>query len=253
MTVLKLLLVRHGQSVGNTEGRMEGTSSTGLTPLGEQQSLRLGQHLADIDWCPTHLYCSPLARATATLAWLISGFKEARPGDPESPARLPNLFSAGELARQVTLIPGQAISIDLRDDLKEYDSGIFTGLTWAEASQRHPDLCHQLETSLDWLPIPQAETLEAGQARAQRVVDRLIDPHRSGDRILVISHQWILQQIIARLLGCDRAWGLPMANTACFEFWIDRDRWHDTGPNRLNTELWRIKQFNATPHLQGQR
>lgn len=232
---------------------MEGTSSTGLTPLGEQQSRHLGQHLAKFNWHPTHLYCSPLARATATLAWLLSGFKDARPGDTESSAALPNLAGAEELARQVTFVPGQAIAIDLRDDLKEYDSGIFTGLTWAEARQRHPDLCRQLETSLDWLPIPQAETLEAGQARAQRVVDHLIDQHRNGDRILVISHQWILQQIIARLLGCDRAWGMPMANTACFEFWIDCDRWPQTGPNRLNTELWRIKQFNTTPHLQGQR
>ncbi len=253
MTVLKLLLVRHGQSVGNTEGRMEGTGSTGLTPLGEQQSRQLGQHLADSDWHPTHLYCSPLARATATLAWLISGFKDARPQNPESPAMFPNPSGAGELAGQITLIPGQAISTDLRDDLKEYDSGIFTGLTWAEASQRHPDLCHQLETSLDWLPIPQAETLEAGQARAQRVVDHLIDQHRNGDRLLVISHQWILQQIIARLLGCDRAWGLPMTNTACFEFWVDRDRWPQTGPNRFNTELWRIQQFNTTTHLQRPR
>lgn len=253
MTVLKLLLVRHGQSVGNTEGRMEGKSSTALTPHGEQQSRQLGQHLANHDWTPTHLYCSPLARATATLAWLISGFKEARPGDAEFPSTFSTVANAEELARQGTPIPEQTSSIDLRDDLKEYDSGIFTGLTWAEARQRHPDLCHQLETSLDWLPIPQAETLEEGQNRAQRVVDHLIDQHRNGDRLLVISHQWILQQIIARLLGCDRAWGLTMANTACFEFWIDRDRWPQPGPNRLNTELWRIQQFNTTPHLQRPR
>ncbi|TVQ12201.1 MAG: histidine phosphatase family protein [Leptolyngbya sp. DLM2.Bin27] len=253
MTVLKLLLIRHGQSVGNIEGRMEGTSSTGLTPLGEQQSRQLGQHLADRDWHPTHLYCSPLARATATLTWLISGFKEVRPAHCESPAKLPHLSGAGERAGQITLVPGQTTAIDLCDDLTEYDSGIFTGLTWAEASQRHPDLCHRLETSLDWLPIPQAETLDAGRARAQRVVDHLIDSHRNGDRILVISHQWILQQIIARLLGCDRAWGLPMANTACFEFGLDRDRWLQSGPNRLNTELWRIQQFNTTPHLQRPR
>jgi 2,3-bisphosphoglycerate-dependent phosphoglycerate mutase len=220
MAVLKLLLVRHAQSVGNVEGRMEGTSSTGLTELGRHQAIALGQALAAQGWLPTHSYCSPLERATATLAHLRAGLGPAAAHGPTT----------------------------LLDDLKEYDAGIFTGLTWATAQQRYPDLCHRLETSLDWHPIPQAETPQQGQARSQRVVDRLLE-HGNGDRLLVLSHHWILQQVIARLLGSDRAWGLPMANTGCFELWIDRDRWDDDGPNRLNTELWRIRRFNDTGHL----
>jgi broad specificity phosphatase PhoE len=262
MPLLKLLLVRHGQSVGNTEGRMEGTSSTGLTPLGEQQSYRLGQHLAAIAWHPTHLYSSPLARATATVAWLLGGLNQTSPGTPQKalPEALPELFTISDAASkpverfaQIILASGQPLALALRDDLKEYDSGIFTGLTWAEAGRRYPDLCQRLETSLDWQPIPQAETLVQGRDRAQQVVDHLLSSHQNGDRILVVGHHWSLQHMIACLLGCDRAWGLPMANTACFEFWLDCDRWHQTGPNRLNTELWRIQQFNATPHLQSQR
>lgn len=238
MAVLKLLLVRHGQSVGNTENRMEGCSSTGLTPLGVEQSQRLGQHLATTNWHPTHLYCSPLARSTATLAEIVKELRE------EPLPGVNGLNSAPHAA-----IANTPKAVTLLDDLKEYDAGIFTGLTWAEARDRHPDLCHQLETNLDWQPIPQAETLEQGHNRAQRVVDGLIDRHRNGDRVLVIGHHWILQHVIAGLMGCDRAWGLPMANTALFEFWLDRDRWSQPGPNRLNSELWRIKQFNATPHL----
>jgi 2,3-bisphosphoglycerate-dependent phosphoglycerate mutase len=234
MTVLQLLLVRHAQSVGNTEGRMEGTSSTGLTPLGVQQSQRLGDYLAAQGWCPTQIYCSPLERATATLAAILGrGAAGCAPTED----------CTGPLDQPPPVI--------LLDDLKEYDAGIFTGLTWADARDRYPDLCHQLETSLDWQPIPQAETLEQGSIRAQRVVAQLLNHHSNGDRILVISHHWILQQIIARLLGCDRAWGLPMANTACFEFWLDCDRWADPGPNRLNTELWRIKRFDDTTHIHG--
>lgn len=238
MTVLKLLLVRHGQSVGNTEGRMEGCSSTGLTPLGAQQSLKLGQHLAATGWEPTHIYCSPLERAIATLTETLRGLGNQ---DPES----------AKNSKTVALASGQTIPVTLSDDLKEYDAGIFTGLTWAEAGDRHPDICHQLETSLDWQPIPQAETLEQGHNRARRVVDGLIERHRNGDRVLVLAHHWILQQVIACLMGCDRTWGLPMANTAMFEFWLDRDRWPQPGVNRLNSELWRLKRFNDTTHLQS--
>ena len=244
MTSLKLLLVRHGQSEGNAEGRMEGVSSTGLTPLGVQQSLLLGQHLAAASWYPTHIYCSPLERATATLSWLIQGFTGSSLGSVEALADRFDVARTG----QVSLAPGRAVPLTLRDDLKEYDAGIFTGLTWAEARDRYPDLCCQLETSLDWQPIPQAETLEQGQARAQRVADDLLRQHGNGDRILVIGHHWILQHVITCLMGCDRAWGLPMGHTACFEFWLDRDRWADAGPNRLNTELWKIKRFNDCSH-----
>ncbi|MBD2233586.1 histidine phosphatase family protein [Phormidium tenue] len=250
MPVLKLLLVRHGQSVGNTEGRMEGCSSTELTPLGVEQSRRLGQHLAITGWHPTHLYCSPLARSTATLTDIVNGLGEKTFQAIDGLTPAPDADTT-EPPKPVTLASDQAVPMTLLDDLKEYDAGIFTGLTWAEARDRHPDLCHQLETSLDWQPIPQAETLEQGHNRAQRVVDGLIERHRNGDRILVIGHHWILQHAIACLMGCDRAWGLPMANTALFEFWLDRDRWPQPGPNRLNSELWRIKRFNDTTHLQS--
>ncbi|PZU99043.1 MAG: histidine phosphatase family protein [Leptolyngbya sp.] len=249
MTVLNLLLVRHGQSVGNTEGRMEGCSSTGLTPLGVEQSRRLGQHLATTGWHPTHIYCSPLLRSTATLAEMVKGLGKEASQAAEGPGLAPQAAIAG--TPHATLAPDQTVPVTLLDDLKEYDVGIFTGLTWAEARDRHPDLCHQLETSLDWQPIPQAETLEQGHNRAQRVVDGLLERHRNGDRVLVIGHHWILQHVIACLMGCDRAWGLPMANTALFEFWLDRDRWPQAGPNRLNSELWRVKRFNDTTHLQS--
>lgn len=246
---LKLLLVRHGQSVGNAAGRMEGCSSTGLTPLGVEQSLKLGQYLAATGWEPTHIYCSPLERAIATLAEIINGFGDGA-FQFDDAAIATEVFSLVK-PPQVVTIAGRTMPVTLLNDLKEYDAGIFTGLTWAEACDRHPDLCHQLETSLDWQPIPQAETLEQGHNRAQRVVDGLIDRRCGGDRLLVIGHHWILQHVIACLMGCDRAWGLPMANTALFEFWIDCDRWLQPGSNRLNSELWRIKRFNDTAHLQS--
>ena len=248
MPPLKLLLVRHGQSVGNVEGRMEGVSSTGLTPWGVEQSFRLGRHLATTGWYPTHIYSSPLERATDTLAALVKGFQAKSSSSTDLCSESPKFGGKARIFDQFSLAPGQALAVELRAELVEYNSGIFTGLTWAEACDRYPELCQQLTTSLDWQPIPKAETLEQGQARAQRFLDYLLGRHSNGDRILVISHHWLLQQMIACLMGCDRAWGMPMDNTARFEFWLDRDRWDQSGPNRLNTELWQIKCFNDCTH-----
>lgn len=228
---LKIVLARHGQSQGNVEGRMEGWHSTGLTAQGQRQAQQLGQWLALNREHPTHVYCSPLRRATETLAAMIQGF--------EAGSKIEGSFTSLPVAQ-------------FWDDLKENNQGIFNGLTWPEAQARYPALCDRLESGLDWLPIPDAETPAEGHRRARRVVERLLQ-HRNGDRLWVISHQWILQHIMAQLLGCDRAWGMAMAPTARFEVWLDQPYWADASPNqRLNTERWHIKSFNDVSHLSSE-
>jgi 2,3-bisphosphoglycerate-dependent phosphoglycerate mutase len=226
MAYLKLLLIRHGQSLGNQEGRMEGWQSTPLSPLGQQQCLSLGQYLASQRWCPTHIYCSPLERATASLAVIQAGFRTGQ-----------GMTAAAPLAPVV-----------YSPDLRESHQGIFTGLTWAQACDRYPQLCERLTTSLDWHPVPEAETPLQVQRRAQGWLQEILDRHGNGDQLWVISHQGLLFHLIAQLMGCDRTWGLAIPPTACFEFWLDHSRWQQTGPNRHNTELWRIQRFNDQSH-----
>jgi broad specificity phosphatase PhoE len=226
MAFLKLLFVRHGQSVGNGEGRMEGSQSTPLTPLGQQQATQLGKRLAQQGWQPTHIYCSPLLRSQATLETMLVAFT----------------------AQARTPFPSQAPTINFPAILKENHQGIFNGLTWAEAQARYPDLCQTLITSLDWYPIPQAEPPSAGRQRARQFVSQLLASHHNGDWVWVISHHWILQHILAELMGCDRTWGMPMANTGVFEFWVDCDRWFSQGENQFNSELWQLKRFNDCEH-----
>jgi broad specificity phosphatase PhoE len=148
---------------------------------------------------------------------------------------------------------GRTVSIGpplcLAPQLQEFQAGILTGLTWAEAQQRYPDLCEALETSLDWLPIPQAETPLQGRQRAEAFITQLIRRHRNGDAVWVVAHQWILEHLIAALLGSDRTWQITMPNTALFEFWLDCDRWAQTDMARHTSTLWQIQRFNECPHL----
>ncbi len=235
MAYLKILLIRHGQSQGNVEGRMEGWSSTGLTDLGRKQAQCLGQRLAKETRQPTHIYCSPLQRATETLAAMAS-----------------ELWATAEIPVPAIPIPEIPVPTVFHNDLRENHQGILTGLTWAEAQANYPDLCQRLETSLDWLPIPDAETPQAGNQRAERFVNNLLQ-HHNGDQIWVISHQWILQHILACLLGCERTWGISLGHTAITELWLDRGRWFEADPNqRLNTELWRIQRLNDQAHISPQ-
>jgi broad specificity phosphatase PhoE len=214
---LKLLIIRHAQSTGNVDRRMQGQGDYPLTDLGRTQAQKLAQYLCDAP--PTAIYSSPLQRTIDTT----------------------------EILRQALPTPPP---VQLTPELAEYQNGIFQGLTWAEAQAQHPELCDQLEASLDWIPVPGAETLRQARDRVERLLDYLLLTHRNGDRVWLVSHGWIMQQLIAALWGSERSWRISIKNTAYFEFWIDQSRWYRSDENRLNTELWQIVRFNDVNHLQ---
>jgi broad specificity phosphatase PhoE len=245
--VLKLLFIRHAQSTGNLEKRMQGHGEFDLTDLGRQQAEALAKRLLIEGWLPTQVYTSPLRRAMQTTQILVDHLKTA--GLPAAVSDLidPSVQAVGDPAPleklgEVPIVPAEA--------LKEFQNGIFQGLTWGETMQQYPDLCHQLESSPDWLPIPGAETLQEARSRAQQFIQTLLQRHQNGDRLWIVTHSWILQHLIAELLGCDRSWRLHARNTALFEFWLDRDRWFTPDQNRFNTDLWQVRRFNDAHHLE---
>ncbi|MBD1913718.1 MULTISPECIES: histidine phosphatase family protein [unclassified Leptolyngbya] len=254
MTPLKLLFIRHAQSVGNVEKRMQGNADFPLTEEGRRQAAKLAQRLREEGWRPTHIYSSPIKRTVQTTEILLShfladflptslrdetGVNELNPMEPEITAAA--LGGSGDLS---------PIPVSYADALVEHKNGQFEGLTWAEAQEKFPQLCLQLETSLDWIPVPGAETLMDARDRTQQFISDLVERHQNGDHVLIVTHSWILQHLLATLLGCDRTWRIASRNTGMFEFWIERSRWFRPDPQtRLNTDLWQVRRFNDHHHL----
>ena len=236
--------MRHAESIGNTQRRMEGQQSTSLSPLGQQQAQQLSQTLIDLTRSkplpkppksppnplpnplrphkalPTHLYSSPLLRAQQTATALQQTLQTAH----------------------------HPIQVQQHTDLQEMHPGIFQGLTWAEATTQYPNLCEQLMTSLAWQPVPQAESLIAARTRAQTWVNQLLSRHTPGDTIWAVSHAGIMLHIIAVIMGCDRTWKITIPHTAIFEFWLASTHWQTLGQNQFNPEYWTIRRFNDTTH-----
>ncbi|MGA1475329.1 MAG: histidine phosphatase family protein [Prochlorothrix sp.] len=91
----RLLLIRHGESIGNRWGIMQGPGGSRLgsqagaqgkydrlTPQGWHQALALGHHLARSQTPPpTHLYTSPAHRTQQTLAALCWSYDATQQGD----------------------------------------------------------------------------------------------------------------------------------------------------------------------------
>lgn len=253
--MLKLLLMRHGESTSNRDRRITGKDNASLTDSGHQQCRQLAAWLYQQGWQPTHIYSSPLNRALESLEELLQPWQwqlqfERTLDQPPGVGKHSDEVRPLPLLAQGPQAPPPCFT---STHLQEFHAGILTGLTWSEAQQRYPDLCLALETNRDWVPIPAAETPYQGKQRAQTFIEHLLLTHRNGDAVWVMAHQWILEHLIAVLLGGDRTWQITMPNTALFEFWLDCDLWSQVGMTRHISDLWQIKRFNDCPHLAPDR
>jgi broad specificity phosphatase PhoE len=68
----QVLILRHGESEWNVEGRWQGWIDIGLTAAGEEQAARRARQLARDSFRPRAIYASDLRRAAHT-AEIIAG------------------------------------------------------------------------------------------------------------------------------------------------------------------------------------
>ncbi|MFH1057513.1 MAG: 2,3-bisphosphoglycerate-dependent phosphoglycerate mutase [Pseudomonadota bacterium] len=76
----RLILLRHGQSAWNLEGRFAGWGDPPLSPEGIRQARAAGRRMAAAGAGPDAVFCSALARAGQTLALALEG-AGAAPGE----------------------------------------------------------------------------------------------------------------------------------------------------------------------------
>ncbi|GJN06995.1 hypothetical protein PR202_ga24780 [Eleusine coracana subsp. coracana] len=161
----RVVLVRHGQSTWNAEGRIQGSSDVSvLTPKGESQAETSRQMLLSdsFDAC----FTSPLARSrrTAEIIW------EGRGDD---------------------LIPDS--------DLREIDLYSFQGLLKHEGKERYGVLYQQWQKNAANFSIDGHYPVRELWDRAQNCWERILA--HDGKSVLVVAHNAVNQALVATSLG----------------------------------------------------
>ncbi len=165
-TPTQVLLLRHGRTVWNLEGRAQGHTDVELDEVGHRQAKAAAEVVAGL--APTRIVTSDLRRATQTAAYL-----EASTGLRAHP----------------------------EPRLRETSWGVREGLTLAEFAAQHPDEHAAWEASGRTRAIAGGEAEADVLARVRGAMRDLIVTATSGERIVVVSHGGALKSAVAALLA----------------------------------------------------
>jgi len=170
----RVLFVRHGESVGNEVGQIQGWLDPPLTEKGLKQARRVAAALAGAGPFAA-IYTSPLKRAATT---------------------------AAEVGRVLRVTP------EPDPDLRELDCGEATGLTWVEFARRFPEWAARIEASVGWQERddlwPGGESISHFRERCRAAVARIVARH-PADAVVVVAHGGSIGWALAHLLDRDSA------------------------------------------------
>lgn len=176
---LRVVIVRHGESTFNLEGRVQGRSDLSrLTPTGESQAQCVAKVLSEIPF--DHAYCSPLTRALDTA--------------------------------QIILKEWEGIPLTVTEQLREIDLTAWEGLTFEEVKEKYPDdyyLWRQYPENLQLegrFPVRDLwqQARDFWQTLAQHLQTVPQVSNKAGTvNILIVGHSGINRALISTAIGLE--------------------------------------------------
>ncbi|MFZ5908487.1 MAG: histidine phosphatase family protein [Chloroflexota bacterium] len=183
--MLRLLLVRHGETEWNAQRRYQGQSDVPLSAIGRRQAERVAARLAGQKI--NAVYASDLSRAMQT-AGIITG----------------------------------SLGLDVVPEprLRELKFGALEGLTFDEAEAQFPGMI--AAWLADFNQTPQgAETIGQFKARVAALLDDLRQKH-DEQVVLLVGHGGSLSELVRHVLELspEKRWYIEMENASLSEVLI---------------------------------
>jgi broad specificity phosphatase PhoE len=163
---MRWLFIRHGESEGNREWRLQGQREYPMTERGRCQAESLARRLARSQVAA--VYSSPLRRAWETAA---------------------------------TIAEALGLTAEALPAVQEYDFGELSGLTWWEIRERAPAVAAAVVSHSAEYPLYPGE--EGREAFRQRVCGGLWDlrEQHKGETVAVVTHAGAIAAFLMDVLG----------------------------------------------------
>ena len=181
---MKLILVRHGETLLNRENRVQGITDTELSDYGRMQADKLAESLKGEQI--ERIVSSPLRRAYET-------------------------------AKAISRFHGATIEAD--SDLQEMNHGDFENLTIQELKEKHISVLRQWERDPASVVMPNGESLHDLQRRAWSAIEEITKTARSA---VVVTHNMTIRTILCKIQDLDmlhiRGMHVDLASKTFVEF-----------------------------------
>ncbi|CAN5162017.1 histidine phosphatase family protein [soil metagenome] len=186
MKTAHICVTRHGETDWNKAGILQGWFDIPLNELGRRQARDMAAHLLDADF--DAIWSSPLARAFETAEILAAALS------------LPTPIS--------------------HDGIKERNFGAIQGIPKDELADLNPAMLEQILRRNPAGEFPGGESMNEF---ADRVLAAFaaIGSHHAGDRVLVITHGWVMDVLTRHVGGLPRHAILPLKRKNGESIWVD--------------------------------
>lgn len=188
-----LIVVRHGETDWNADGRLQGQTDIPLNARGRDQAAAVGRLLAAarVDLTGRAFVASPLARATETM----------------------------RLMRGALGLPANDFRTDSR--LKELSFGAWEGSTMATIRERHPAAMRARDADRWSYRPPDGESYDDLALRVGAALDEIEGP------ALLVAHGGVSRALLAMLGGVarEKLHGMPIVQGRALAFDAAGWRW----------------------------
>lgn len=164
MSLNELVLVRHGETAGESSVRYYGATDIPLSDVGRRQMISAGEALKDIAFAT--VIASPLCRSQEGVSLVLNG-----------------------RGRDVRIV----------DDFREIDFGEWEGLTAREIEERFPALFREWKTRGLFDGFPGGDTREGFKRRVADAAETVFGSIELP--ALAVLHKGVIRGILAHLLG----------------------------------------------------
>lgn len=189
--MVRIILIRHGETTWNVEGRYQGQVDTPLSPRGIAQGKAAAEALRTI---PIHAaIASPLSRARMTCEFAAS-------------------------------LHGLPVLTDER--LTEIAHGAWEGIYADEIKAKYPKEFYLWHTHPDEVQMPGGENLEDVRKRARAAIDDIVKNYE-GKTVLVAAHDAVNKVLITDLMGLPLStfWQVKQDNACINVLEYESGRW----------------------------
>jgi probable phosphoglycerate mutase len=181
-----ICVARHGETDWNTAGILQGWLDVEINDKGRRQAYELVAAFSGARF--SRIYSSPLLRALET-------------------ARI--------VARALRLPPPA-----IHEGLKERNFGAIQGIPKAELAELNPVLLQQILARNPAVDFEQGESMDEFADRVLAAIVSIGEQHR-GERVLVMSHGWVMDVITRHCANLPRSTILKMKRRNGESLWLE--------------------------------